>query len=608
MSPSARAPVGLSLLVAGSLLSCGPPAVRPATRAAGPAAVVAAPPPFSVRGDAPPARRREVEAALARCEAGLRPLFPARRPAPLDVIAYAARAEFVRGLERELGFDARTAAYFARSSAPRPLRGKLLVPPDMTAANVCHEFVHHHLEAAIDRGRLLSEKWFDEGTASYLSSAILEPWRIRMVLGYFFSRHHYHPFFVLRSEADWTLLHADSRLRDLAYLEALSLVSRFFARGGERGFREVLDRARSVPLEEAIRAVAGRGPEELFAAWLDETRRRPAAAGGLFDAGAAEPGFLPRARPEEVGLDEAALARLVEGAERSRSDALLVVKDGRLVAERIFFDARGPIELFSVTKAFASLAVGLLVDERKIPSLDAPLSSWIASWRGTPREKITLRHVLTHTSGLEHAAADGVMSREPDVSRYARERPLVLEPGRVFSYSNEASQLLSEVVASAAGLPLDRYLDERLFRPLGIATPRWRHDAAGNVLAYTGLALPARDLARVGLLLARGGLQGGRRILPEAYLREATRPGLPSAPEMGLGFWLRRARGAAKGAREILGYNTNGWQGQLLAVYPRSGLVVVRLRQPIAFTEEENRRFGFFELFGLAERLLAPSR
>ena len=97
-----------------------------------------------------PARLREVQSALLRCEAGLASRF-VRAPGPLAVIAYGDRRAFVQGLRDELHFDPTSAAYFARSSAPRPLRGKLLVPPDMSAANVCHEVVHHYLEASLDR-------------------------------------------------------------------------------------------------------------------------------------------------------------------------------------------------------------------------------------------------------------------------------------------------------------------------------------------------------------------------------------------------------------------------------------------------------------------------
>jgi len=185
------------------------------------------------------------------------------------------------------------------------------------------------------------------------------------------------------------------------------------------------------------------------------------------------------------------------------------------------------------------------------------------------------------------------MARNVDHTLYARARPLVEPPGRRFSYSNEAAQLLSYVVWRAAGETLDRYVERRLFRPLGITDWRWDHDGSGNVEAFTGLALSALDLARLGAVLAASGVDGGRRLLPAAYLAEASRPGLKATPQMGLLFWLRPG-----------GYNANGWQGQYLAVYPRANLVAVRLRQPLTFTEEENRALGFRDFLDLVERTL----
>jgi CubicO group peptidase (beta-lactamase class C family) len=580
------------------------------------------------------------------------------------VLAYADREAFVRGLRDELGFSEKRAAYFRRSSAPRPLSGKLLVPPGQSLVNLCHELVHHHLESHTARSHLLEAKWLDEGAASYLAARVMAPASIREQLGWFRLQRSYLPVYRMRSERDWGELHRVPELRRLAYLQAMSLVSHLFATRAA-AFAKILARARQAPVEQAFREATGITVAAFVEEWLDRTRADWSSA--RFDKKAG-PGFLQRARPAEVGLDPAAVRRLIEEAARTRSDTLIVVKDGRLVVERRFLDERGPIETMSVTKSFVSLAVGLLVAEGKIKSVDAPMWTWIPEWKADDRSKITLRHVLTHTSGLEHKKAAGVISRQADRTRYAVKRPLVEPPGRRFSYNNEATQLLSLVVEKAAGEPLDRYLERRLFRPLGIRRFRWERDLSGNVIAYYGLALGARDLARVGLLMLEGGKHDGKQLLPASFVRAATTPGLPAFPHMGYLWWLRyektswlqtparRARlekaglavaprlrrldnrrfdraadywmeaGALLGRRGraalrrwleqgkdppvarvpsgLIGYNANGWQGQGVAVYPRWKLVVVRQRRPITYTEVENKRYGFWSFFELVERLV----
>ena len=82
---------------------------------------------------------------------------------------------------------------------------------------------------------------------------------------------------------------------------------------------------------------------------------------------------FPRAEPGELGIDKAALERLRDRAKEADSDAVVIIKDGRLVADWDFGRPRGPIEAMSATKSIVSLAIGKLIDEGKIQSLDQPI-------------------------------------------------------------------------------------------------------------------------------------------------------------------------------------------------------------------------------------------
>ncbi len=256
-----------------------------------------------------------------------------------------------------------------------------------------------------------------------------------------------------------------------------------------------------------------------------------------FDPGASDE-FLPRAAPAEVGLDGPAVDALIEGAERSGSDTLLVVKDGRVVVERQLTPKPGLIETRSITKGIAALAILALVADGKIRSLDVPLSEYFSEFTQGDKRAITLRHVMSHTSGLRHAATNAdALNAQADRTAYARALPVITPPGTAFSYSNEATQLLSGVIERAAGEPADAFTFRRLLSPLGIRDYHWKKDRAGNVQTYYGLSLTARDMARVGMLISRRGQFGKLRLLPEALVRELFTPGGVYGG-YGLCFWL----------------------------------------------------------------------
>jgi len=259
-----------------------------------------------------------------------------------------------------------------------------------------------------------------------------------------------------------------------------------------------------------------------------------------FEPDTSERSFPVEANPAKVGVDPAALDRLIRYAGRYDTDALVVVKDGKLLCDRTFLRPRGPCTMQSITKVVSSLAIPLLVEESKLSrDLDAPLTTWYPEWKGDARKsRITLRHVLTHTSGL---AADGTnaMQSQSDYLAYALKSGAVHEPGTKWEYSNQAMELLSGILSKAAGEQVDQYLARRVFRPLGIERWRWTRDGAGNTPTYAGLDLEAADVARIGRLVAERGRADGKQIVPEWWFDEIVKPGAVNE-EVGLVWWLLR--------------------------------------------------------------------
>jgi hypothetical protein len=286
-----------------------------------------------------------------------------------------------------------------------------------------------------------------------------------------------------------------------------------------------------------------------------------------FEKGLSFAGFFPKGDARFGGT---MLDLLLDEAGRRDTDAVLILEDGKVVCERTFGRKPYPCYLMSVTKVFSAIAVAMLLDEGRIPSLDAPLSTWFPEWADGDRGKVTLRHVLTHTSGIEHGVDAGTLNQRKDRLAYVRQARLAKPPGEEWSYSNDAIMLLSGVIAQAAGKQADDYLKEKLFDPLGIREWTWHRDEAGNTITYAQLRMTARDLARVGQWILGG---CGGAIKPET-MKVFAGPATPLDGAQGLVWRLRLgARGDA------IGFGHDGDLGQYFAVYPGRKMVAIRLRQ-----------------------------
>ena len=305
-----------------------------------------------------------------------------------------------------------------------------------------------------------------------------------------------------------------------------------------------------------------------------------------FEKGLSFAGFFPKG-DAKFGGD--ALDLLIQEALKRDTDALLILRDGKVVCERYFGRKPDPCYLMSVTKFFSAIAIAMLHDEGKIPSLDAPLSTWFPEWAEGDKAKVTLRHVLTHTSGIEHGDTAEALNQQPDRLAYVLKARLAKPPGEQWSYNNDAIMLLSGIIAQAAGKQADDYLKEKLFEPLGIKEWDWRRDGAGNAVTYADLRMTARDLARVGQWTLRdiGGTTVKLLGTPATHLDKA----------QGLVWRLRLDPKTGK----VVGYFHTGWLGQFLVVCPERKLVGIRLRQLKNSPDLEKPEFEFGGFLSMLE-------
>ncbi len=220
-------------------------------------------------------------------------------------------------------------------------------------------------------------------------------------------------------------------------------------------------------------------------------------------------------------------------------------------------------EIHSVAKAVAVLAAGIAADEGLV-SLDEPVGSMLPA-----ASEVTLRDLLSMTSGIDLPWSETMMSDWPDLAAEFLSRP---SRGRVFQYSNASTYTAMAALSQRTG-DVEDFLRTRLFDPLGWADVSWRRCPNGRVLGGEGLALRTNELARLGLLIRDRGVVDGRRVV-SAGIVDAMHSGWIDTGSAGAGY-RRYALSGWEGPGNA--WRLHGAHGQLL-VFAGDAVVTVTAR------------------------------
>jgi CubicO group peptidase (beta-lactamase class C family) len=297
--------------------------------------------------------------------------------------------------------------------------------------------------------------------------------------------------------------------------------------------------------------------------------------------------------------------------------AALVIFHGETLAE-VYFDGEdeqwgrrlgvvrhGPDTLHdirSITKSVTALLYGIALAEGKVPALDAPLLAQFpkyADLAGDPlRDSITVGDALAMKMGTEWNEdvpytdprnREIAMEESRDRYRFVLDRPMVMAPGKEWSYNGGAAALIGKLIEDGTGMKLDAYARDKLFRPLGITQWYWSRGVDGVPAPASGLRLTARGLGKIGQLVLGGGMFEGRRVVPRNWLDKLFTPrtNLPGV-RYGYFWWLADSsdpRGWISGLGNQMA-DIGDWPawvgglgngGQRLTVQPDIGLIVVVL-------------------------------
>jgi CubicO group peptidase (beta-lactamase class C family) len=266
----------------------------------------------------------------------------------------------------------------------------------------------------------------------------------------------------------------------------------------------------------------------------------------------------------------------------TNASGVLVLKDGKIVLERYGLGRTSSERWtsFSVAKSITAMLVGAAIADGKL-RLNEPVTEVIPELKGSTYEGVTLRHLLTMSSGVKWnedyadlnsniaKAGEPIEAGVNPFVAYVRKLPRENAPGAAFHYNTSNTDIVGVMVSRATGGTLADYLSRKIWKPYGMGEDAvWMVDYGGQERGGCCISMTLRDYARFGQFVLEGGRVGDKWVVPQDWTREATRVqisnGRPSPAGYGYFWWV--------GAEA---YEASGIFGQSILIYPQDRLVIV---------------------------------
>lgn len=283
--------------------------------------------------------------------------------------------------------------------------------------------------------------------------------------------------------------------------------------------------------------------------------------------------------------------RAEQALERTYTNALLIMKDGRIVTEiyRNGSNERTRFMGWSMTKSITATLVGTALADGLIGSLDDQIVRYLPELKGSGYDGVTIRQILQMRSGVEYAerydfanpgiaASNHINALVKNVARFAdvaRTIKRSSKPGEVFAYKTIDTAVLGWLIERVSGGSVAAYTTRKLWEPLGTEADGFYimdgHPGIGREFSGAGFNATLRDWARFGQMMLDGGTANGKRIVSEQWVKAAQTPaGSEEGPDGGYGYqWWTMPNSPS--------YSAIGLQGQYVFVDPASRTVVVKL-------------------------------
>ncbi len=268
--------------------------------------------------------------------------------------------------------------------------------------------------------------------------------------------------------------------------------------------------------------------------------------------------------------------------------SVLLVKDGQIIIEEYLngqaSDQRH--DLRSTTKSIRSILMGIAIDKGFIDNVNDPISKYLKSPipkknLGERKEKITIKHLLTMSSGLDcndwnkkSKGQEDKVYKKKDWLQYTLNLPMVNEPGAVSNYCSMGTVLLAEIISQASGITIDKFAEQHLFKPLGISNVHWGHTSSKKIIpSAKRLYMTSRDMAKIGQLILNKGKWNEKQVVSKKWIEESTTPKTTiTGIDYGYLWWDIPFKANEK---IFISKTALGNGGQYIMVFPKLDIVAV---------------------------------
>lgn len=296
----------------------------------------------------------------------------------------------------------------------------------------------------------------------------------------------------------------------------------------------------------------------------------------------------------------------IAGHHYRQINSVLLCRDNEILASRYYngFDENSKNVILSVAKSIMSVCAGIALDKGLIQSLDEPVYKYIhefSEFREPLHRMITIRHLLTMTSGIYwnggvhyHCPMMRQLRNSGDWISHIADCAVVDIPGERYNYKEWDVILLAKLLDKACGDMYD-FINDNLFKPLGIESERWYKSPCGVYYSVgngeeadneTKFKMTAIDMMKIGRLFLNGGKYDEDQIISENYVHQAVSP-QKCNPNYGFLWWIWEGR-----------YGCRGYGGQSITVIPNENAVIVTQATPT------DRGMGYFDVVEYCREML----
>ena len=334
--------------------------------------------------------------------------------------------------------------------------------------------------------------------------------------------------------------------------------------------------------------------------------------------------FIPyhweTASPASVGMNKGMLdSAFIVASEKEYIDALLVIKDGKIVGEEYYngFTKDHPHNIMSVSKSMLSAIAGVALEKGYMDGLDSKMLDYFPGYiyEGMDPRKydITIRHLLNMRMGIEQESADnyGVYRELYNSDNWIKktiEYPLIFDPGERMRYNTFITHILSGIITEATGMSTLEFAYNNLFKPMGIDIDTWEQDPQGIYFGGNSMHITPREMAAFGYLYLNNGMLNGKQIISRDWILFSRSPSTDLAHPNEWGGMKNYNYAYLWWLGQFNNYDcfmATGYGGQFIFVFPVPDLVVVTTADnnvpPEATTEQE------WAIHDLLTRYILPS-